>query len=726
MGIVSGARTEDAPAPAEKPAIPWTEQKEANWGDARRGLTDIGPFMNYALKLPDGTIGKALSIRLGEKSEAAAVFDAATLSWRACWTGNFLKFDAARYGLINWPRPDGTILLKFENAAQTGTFKYRGFYTRDNRVTVSYGLDGTEVLESPSIEKSDALIAFTRSIQVAASEKELPFPIGKFPDTHKLVSSKDGEVVLEAGENNLAFSVKGPGKLKFDAQQLSLIVPASKDARSVKLLAWSGPKADLAKFQALAEKSAAPEDVKALTQPAGKRWGEPIAVKGTRSIENTSYVVDTITIPYENPFKALFFMSGVDFLENGDALVSTLHGDVWLVKGIDDKLEKVTWQRFATGLFQPFGVKVVNNSVYVLGRDQVTILRDLNNDGEADFYECFNNGMKTSTGGHDYSAGLETDSAGNFYHIDAFGLHRISKDGTKYETPATGWRNPIAFSVGPNDVITASPQEGNWTPNSGIYFVKPGGFYGYGGPKITPERPLGYDSPGSWMPRTELDNSTGGQAWVTSDKWGMPVGSLLNLSFGNCNLQRVLFNKLESQQYQAAVYTLPMQFLAGSVRGRFRAQDGQFYVVGTRGWQTNAVRDGNFQRVRYTGQPLIAPQEFHTHTNGIRITFNEELDKEDTLDPGNFTVEQFNYKYAGSYGSKDYKVSEPTTIGRDPVDVKKVKLSADGRTVFIETPELKSVMQFTVKFALKTAAGKRLRGKVFTTIHQPEAAFTAQ
>ena len=33
----------------------------------------------------------------------------------------------------------------------------------------------------------------------------------------------------------------------------------------------------------------------------------------------------------------------------------------------------------------------MNNEIYVLGRDQITKLHDLNGDGEADFYENFNN-----------------------------------------------------------------------------------------------------------------------------------------------------------------------------------------------------------------------------------------------------------------------------------------------------------------------------------------------
>jgi hypothetical protein len=60
-------------------------------------------------------------------------------------------------------------------------------------------------------------------------------------------------------------------------------------------------------------------------------------------------------------------------------------GEVWTVSGLDDKLEHLRWRRFATGLIQPLGLRVVDGLIHVLGRDQITRLHDLNGDGEADF-----------------------------------------------------------------------------------------------------------------------------------------------------------------------------------------------------------------------------------------------------------------------------------------------------------------------------------------------------
>ena len=74
----------------------------------------------------------------------------------------------------------------------------------------------------------------------------------------------------------------------------------------------------------------------------------------------------------------------VELRDAGNDAVCTVHGDVWLVRGIDETLERIEWKRFATGLFQPLGLKIVDDKVYVVCRDQIAILHDTNNDGEAD------------------------------------------------------------------------------------------------------------------------------------------------------------------------------------------------------------------------------------------------------------------------------------------------------------------------------------------------------
>ena len=183
--------------------------------------------------------------------------------------------------------------------------------------------------------------------------------------------------------------------------------------------------------------------------------------------EKEPYVVDQLTIPYENPYNSWMRIAAFDFFPDGkSAALSTWSGDVWIVSGIDDKLESLKWKRFATGLHQPLGLKVVGNNVYTVGHDQITLLKDLDGDGEADFYQNFNNDWQLTTAFHAFAFDLQTDPQGNFYF--AFGspvhaggggfqkitddhgtLFKVSKDGSKIEHYARGLRAPNGMCVGP-------------------------------------------------------------------------------------------------------------------------------------------------------------------------------------------------------------------------------------------------------------------------------------
>jgi hypothetical protein len=50
--------------------------------------------------------------------------------------------------------------------------------------------------------------------------------------------------------------------------------------------------------------------------------------------------------------------------------------------------------------------------------------------------------------------------------------------------------------------------------------------------------------------------------------------------------------------------------------------------------------------------------------------------------------------------------------------VKSAKLSADGKTVFLETAPLRPVMQMRIKYAIEAAAGSPLRQEIFNTINR--------
>ncbi len=703
------------------------KQAVGDWADARWNQTMVGPFLASNLQTPGGTVAKALSIRVGNDGEATVCYDTGKPGLRAAWEGGFLKFDGRRFGLLYAPAAAGEWAFAFAGGWLGAQARHESIQASGKRVVLSTRVGVTAVQESPWFERANGLGIFSRTFEVAPGESALMHAVAlesKVPDWW--IERRDRVVVLHGKDGAvtaLALAGKSDARLNAGGNDVTLTFPARPEPVRVKLLIWPGTKDRLGEFEQFASSATGPENLTEFAKPAPGRW-PAITNVGQIGFANDGFAVDTITVPYANPWKALFFCSGVGFFSDGSAAVSTIHGDVWKVSGIDDKLRAVTWRRFATGLFQPLGLQVVNDRVHVLGRDQITVLHDENGDGEADRYENFSNLLDTSTGGHDYVTSLERDAAGNFYYIDPQGVQRISPDGKTKTTLATGLRNPNGMGVGPsaNPVITAAPQQGEWTPSSVIFeVVKPGAHFGYRGPQVTPERPLGYDAPLCWLPHA-FDNSSGSQVWVPEGKWGALGGHMLHLLWGRCAMALVLRDVIDGQPQGAAV-ALPGKFLSGPMRGTFSPKDGHLYIAGSTGWQTSAAKDGSLQRVRRTGTVTRTPIAWHAHRNGLKLTFAEPLDKAAAEDAGSYAIQQWNYRYAARYGSKDYSVADPDKEGRDEVVVRSAKVLPDGKSVFIQTDELKPVMQMEVRYNLPFASGASAAGPLYLTLNKFDAPF---
>ena len=446
------------------------------------------------------------------------------------------------------------------------------------------------------------------------------------------------------------------------------------------------------------------------------QWPQTVETSGSRG-STAPFAVDTITLPLANPWKSLFFVGDHDFLPNGDGVICTIMGEVWIVSGIDEKLEHLRWRRFATGLNQPLGLRVVDGMIHVLGRDQITRLHDLNGDGEADFYECFSNAYATSPGGHDYIAGLQRDGAGNFYTVSANqGLMRIAADGRSVAVVATGFRNPNGVGLAADGTLTTSCQEGEWTPASQVCLAPPGAsglFFGYGGPRsdVPTTPPLVY------FPRG-VDNSTGGQCFVDSDRWGVPRGALLSVSWGTGTVHLLLPEKV-GEVWQAASVQVPGEFRSGAHRARFSPHDGQLYVSGCQGWGSYTPDDGCFQRLRWTGAQAQLPVEFHARDNGVLVRFPQPLDRALVENARGHFAQAWNYRYAADYGSPEFSARWPGTPGHDPLVITSAHLLADARTLFVEIPQLQPVNQLHLH--LRTGAHAV---DFFATAHHLGAAFT--
>ena len=727
-----------------------------------------GPFFSGTIMSSDGkslAAGKGIVVTVGPNKDHYLCYDTDTLRCALGWSGNFLEFGKTQER-IEWPPPPkikGKLLFETKvgpgwakPGAKSDEFtdprpnqmgplpkdwaKYRGLYVNGDQVVLSYSVGSVAVLELPGFEAVEGGFGvLTRTIQFAKFEQAqllaANFGVGK-PVHHALTFGVEGT----NGIVSVVSLLEGTGKLEMTPDNGGLRFSPKQPLVAAKLAYWTGPAADFKRYAEAAEKHRVKAaigkrvDLAALTKGSPAQW-PAIVTKGVPGTNAGPYVVDHITEPATNAWNAKTYFGGHDFFPDGRAAVCTFHGDVWVVSGLDEKLEKITWKRFASGLFQPLGTKVVDGKVYITGRDQITRLHDLNGDGEADFYENFNNDTFVTANYHEFCLGLDTDKAGNFYYAKGAPwpptvqsahqgtMLKVAKDGSKLEVIATGLRAPNGMGIGPNGWITVSDNQGHYMPSSKLNLIRNGGFYGmrqaaHG--KAPPDDNIhAYDQPMCWLPMG-ADNSSGGQVWVESTKWGPLNGQLLFMSYGKGTLFSVMPQEVDGV-VQAGMVQFPLKFPSGTMRGRFSPKDGQLYTTGLRGWQTAGVRDGGFSRVRYTGAPVRMPQALHVSKDGVRITFTTALDEASAKDVGNWNVEMWNYIYSSGYGSPHVSTKDPKVKQHDKPEVTAVVLSADKKTVTLKLSELTPAMQMKVKFNLRAADGSPVASEILNTIHKVAA-----
>lgn len=749
-----------------------------NWPNMDYGRFLSATYVNAENKttLDGSKVGcatnKGVSVKLGPGGEAAQLFDTELVRMAGGWTGGWVErrgvtFDGGHGGN---PKPANGANMYFQtNPGPTWSkgsdltdprklpsgpgaakvpfgplpkdwAKYRGLYLHGDNVVFGYNVGEAAVLEMPELEKAGEVQLLTRTFNVLAPGAGSTLVLADGPEGAP-AAVIEGDVAIAPNDAKNADMraviglVGAPAGAKLEAAGSRVMVklPAFAKGQMFKVVYAKGPTAETSALTAAVKAAAKPADLTPLTKGGPEHWKETVKAKGSlgQPAGGFPYVVDDLAVPLTNPYNASIRIGGLDFFKDGRVAFSTWNGDVWIGKGIDANLENIEWKRYATGLFQALGLKIVDDKIYVLGRDQITRLHDLNNDGEADHYENFNNDFHVTPGFHEFAFGLDTDSEGNFYAAKGgpvnqggrgFGplsdhsgcLFKISKDGQKFEIFATGIRAPNGIGVGPNDEVSNGDNEGTWVPADYIHISKKGDFVTVPDLAHRATPPTTYAPHLCWLPK-DMDNSNGAQVWVTSDKWGPLKGQMLYLSYGQSSLFNVLQERVGDVP-QGGVVKFPLKFTTGISRGRFHPVDGQLYVSGLKGWQTNGVRDGAIHRVRYTGQPLTMQNGLHFTDKGIRIEFTAPLDAASAGDVANYSVQQYNYRWTVNYGSEKYKVSNDQK-GTDPVTVTAVTVAPDKKSVFLAIEGLKPVMQIEVKMNIKSADGQPVPDRLAGTIN---------
>jgi hypothetical protein len=773
-----------APKPGAQPTRPDSWKRGSGRPLEKKFVAmDMGPYLATTAALAkDNTIYKGILIPLNKEKTIAYCFDTEMLR-AAAWTGGLLHWESRAFvdDSNDFSFVDGDFVFKTNvTPGWTATDqrddprqptepkrgpqrdgplprswgRYDGLYVHGDRVVIAYTVGDAKVLETPGLVVKDDVSVITRTFHVGPTKSPLTILVREEPRV--AADGVEPAAAAASHANRLLASLPG-AEWNIQGDRTYLKLPPGDRPRSFTVAMTRGG-TDEAKFDDALKAVPPAEDLAALTKGGPARFAETVATQGALGTNGSPdanpkdkkpappvgsdapYVVDVLTAPETNPYKSWIRFTGFDFFPDGkSAALCTWNGDVWVVNGIDDKLDKLVWRRYATGLHQPMGLKIIDGKVHTTCRDQITRLTDLNGDGEADFYENFNNDCPLTTNFHEFDFDLQTDAAGNLYyakgssiwageqrpHAFSGSVVKVSPDGSKSEVLCHGLRAPNGIAVSPQGWITAADNQGNWTPECCIDLIEAGKFYGYVHPGYPPQDRV---PPLVWIPM-RIDNSTAGQTWVPGGdaRWGPFAGQMIAVSYGG-GMSRVLLEPDPAAGgARSADAGVPVQggvikfndlrFPTGLMRPRFNPADGQLYVCGLRGWSSGAPREQQFARVRYTGKPVRTILSARTTAAGMDLTFTCPLDPASVL-PDNVAAEQFNVVRTQGYGSGEFSVAEPKKKGHDPVEITAAKLSPDGRTVSLAIPALRPVTNFVLKFNVRSADGAAVTPELNYTINR--------
>ncbi|WP_239152406.1 family 16 glycoside hydrolase [Virgisporangium aliadipatigenens] len=397
-------------------------------------------------------------------------------------------------------------------------------------------------------------------------------------------------------------------------------------------------------------------------------------------------------------------VSGMDWTADGRLVITTwgksqeLLGEVYIVSNVTGATDpsRVTYKKVAEGLREPMGVAVVDGTIYVSEKHQLTELRDTNGDEVADEKRTV---ATWPYGGnfHEFAFGL-LYKGGYFYanlsvSIDLGGATtipqpapnrgtsiKINKRTGEVSYVAGGLRTPNGIGFGPDNDLFVLDNQGGYLPSSKLLHIQQDRFFNH---YMTPAGPFDDNpvtKPVLWLPQNEIANSPSTPVLL---KKGQYKGQLLfgDVTYGG--LQRAYLEKVQGE-YQGAVFR-HTQGLESGVNRTTIGPDGSIYIggLGAPGnWgQTGKLWYG-LQKLTPNGNNTFDMKSMSATQNGFKIEYTRPLSTATIQNINNgYKVEQWRYVATPQYGGP--KVDEET------LKVSAVKVSNDRKTVTITVDGLK-------------------------------------
>ena len=435
-----------------------------------------------------------------------------------------------------------------------------------------------------------------------------------------------------------------------------------------------------------------------VSEDLGSRWG-------TESKERKYYRLTSLPIPEDLVVEAGAFTH----LADGRIAIGTRHGDIFLIDGVDVSRPEPSFELFATGLDEIFGLSPVPGGFLVTQSCELTRVTDSDEDGRADCFDAVSNEWGYENY-HEYAFGSEPDEDGNVhvalglsmsYHSRALfrgWVLRVAPDGVT--TPiASGLRSP--GGIGTNDAgqLFFTESQGPWNSSCSLKAITEGSFHGHpasynwypfapnldgapleptSGTRIVTEReripeltPYAVVFPYIRMGRSimgfEVD-STGGDFGPFQDQ----------LFLGDFSLSVILRATTEQVNgvWQGACYPFREGLSTGILDVHF-TPGGNLIAGGTnRGWPVRGLEPFALERLEWTGETPFEIERISIAPDGFDVRFTLPVDPESAKRVETWKMGSFTHIYHGAYGGPE--------VDRETPKVTAVSVADDGLSAHIE------------------------------------------
>lgn len=419
-------------------------------------------------------------------------------------------------------------------------------------------------------------------------------------------------------------------------------------------------------------------------------------------------------------------VGAMDFHPDGRLLLTSWDsiGALYALSGVESgDTNQIQIQQIAMGLSEPLGMKVVDEDIFVLQKQELSQLIDLDQDGKIDEYRTICDAFGVRPDFHEYSYGL-VYKEGFFYANLGLAMRlmshetqlpdrgtsiKIALDGS-YETIATGLRQANGLGLGPEGEIFITENQGQWAPACKIIHLEKDHFYGceyqtgdrYKGQSMSP--------PAVWLPHHEIGNSPGQIVQVGE---GIYQGQMLHGEVTHGGIKRVFLEKIKGE-YQGAVFRFSQGLEAG-INRMVWGPDGALYVggVGMNGnWGWNGRQFG-LQKLVPTGKVPFEMLAVRALADGLEIEFTAPLAEGQGEQASDYHIEQWRYETTPMYGGPKLDLADLT--------IKKISLSPDRKKVRLTVPDCREgfVIYLLLNEELRSEQGDALwSGEAWYTLNQ--------